>query len=90
MEYDQIAANIVAEIRDLKAENERQRAEIEALKYSLELDEELIGMIQRIIGVLNNRPVPNAALRGAEPASSAERPLEGTVMPRNEAENEHG
>jgi hypothetical protein len=24
---------------------------------------------------------PNAALRGAEPASSAERPLEGTVMP---------
>ena len=25
---------------------------------------------------------PNVALRGAEPASSAERPLEGTVMPR--------
>ena len=28
--------------------------------------------------------VPNAALRGAEPASSAERPLEGTVMRKEE------
>lgn len=28
--------------------------------------------------------VANAALRGAEPASSAERPLEGTVMRKGE------
>lgn len=33
--------------------------EIEALRYSLHLDEELIGMIQQIISRLNNRPVPN-------------------------------
>lgn len=31
--------------------------EMKALKYSLQLDEELIGMIQKIITVLNNRPV---------------------------------
>lgn len=30
--------------------------EMKALKYSLQLDEELIGMIQKIITVLNNRP----------------------------------
>ena len=33
--------------------------EIEALRYSLRLDEELIGMIQKIISRLNNRPEPN-------------------------------
>ena len=36
--------------------------EIKALKYSLQLDEELIGMIQKIITVLNNRPVPNMCI----------------------------
>lgn len=34
--------------------------EIEALRYSLRLDEDLIGMIQKIISRLNNRPTPNA------------------------------
>lgn len=34
--------------------------EIEALRYSLRLDDELIGMIQQIISRLNNRPMPNA------------------------------
>jgi hypothetical protein len=33
--------------------------EIEALRYSLRLDEELIGMIQKIISRINNRPMPN-------------------------------
>lgn len=33
--------------------------EMKALKYSLQLDEELIGMVQKIITVLNSRPVPN-------------------------------
>ncbi len=33
--------------------------ELEALRYSLRLDEELIGMIQQIISRLNNRPMPN-------------------------------
>jgi hypothetical protein len=33
--------------------------EIEALRYSLRLDEDLIGMIQTIISRLNNRPMPN-------------------------------
>ncbi|WP_294252193.1 hypothetical protein [Propionivibrio sp.] len=33
--------------------------EIEALRYSLRLDEELIGMIQKIISSLNSRPMPN-------------------------------
>ena len=46
-------------IDDMAAEIERLRAENEALKYSLQLDEELIGMIQKIISALNCRPVPN-------------------------------
>jgi hypothetical protein len=33
--------------------------EIDALRYSLRLDEELIGMIQKIISRINNRPMPN-------------------------------
>lgn len=33
--------------------------EIEALQYSLRLDEDLIGTIQKIISRLNNRPTPN-------------------------------
>lgn len=36
--------------------------EIEALRYSLRLDEELIGMIQKIISSLNSRPMPNAVV----------------------------
>lgn len=32
-------------------------AELAATQYSLKLNEELIGMIQKIITVLNNRPV---------------------------------
>lgn len=34
---------------DLEEENKRLRAEVAALKYSLQLDEDLIGMIQKII-----------------------------------------
>lgn len=37
---------------------EEAAREIEALRYSLRLDEELIGMIQKIISRLNNRPEP--------------------------------
>ena len=33
--------------------------EIEALRYALRLDEDLIGLIQTIISRLNNRPMPN-------------------------------
>jgi len=40
---------VVAEIKSLEDE-------LEATKYSLRLDEDLIGMIQKIITVLNNRP----------------------------------
>ena len=42
--------------------------EIEALRYSLRLDEELIGMIQQIISRLNNRPIPNAQMPGGREA----------------------
>ena len=38
--------------------------EIEALRYSLRLDEELIGIVQQIISRLNNRPMPNGEVRG--------------------------
>ena len=40
--------------------------EIEALQYSLRLDEELIGKIQQVISVLASRPVvtPNADVTG--------------------------
>lgn len=40
---------VVAEIKSLEDD-------LEATRYSLKLDEELIGMIQKIITVLNNRP----------------------------------
>ena len=43
--------------------------EIEALRYSLRLDEELIGMIQQIISRLNNRPMPNVLADRREPHS---------------------
>lgn len=44
--------------------------EIEALRHSLRLDEELIGMVQQIISRLNNRPMPNAKVSGAGTASA--------------------
>lgn len=37
-------------------EIERLRTEVNALKYSLQLDEDLIGMIQKIIHILSIRP----------------------------------
>lgn len=52
-------------IDDMAAEIERLRAENEALKYSLQLDEELIGMIQKIISALNCRPAPNVEFSGS-------------------------
>jgi hypothetical protein len=42
---------------DAADEIERLRAENAALKYSLQLDEDLIGKIQQIISILASRPV---------------------------------
>lgn len=41
----------------LQKENKELEAKVKALEYSLKLDEDLIGMIQKVITVLNNRPV---------------------------------
>ena len=47
--------------RGVSDETEACATEIAALKYALQLDEDLIGMIQRIIGILSKRPeMPNA------------------------------
>lgn len=56
------------------------------LAMALDYIQELGAMVLN----LADRVTPNAALRGAEPASSAERPLEGTVMPHNGTESRHG
>jgi len=45
-----------AERDALKHDNERLILENKALKYSLQLDEELIGKIQEVISVIANRP----------------------------------
>jgi len=46
---------VVAEIKTLEDD-------LAATRYSLELDEELIGMIQKIITVLNSRPMSQTPL----------------------------
>lgn len=51
------AVRAIATERDaLIADNERLMQETKALKYSLQLDEELIGKVQQIISVIANRP----------------------------------
>lgn len=45
-----------AELAASRAECERLSAENAALKYSLQLDEDLIGKIKQIISVLTSRP----------------------------------
>lgn len=55
--------------------------EIEALRHSLRLDEELIGMVQQIISRLNNRPMPNVEHDRRPAASSQGVRVDGPVGP---------
>lgn len=58
---------VVAHFENVKRKiREQMHTEVAALKYSLQLDEDLIGKIQQVISVLASRPVvtPNAEITG--------------------------
>lgn len=66
---------VIEEVKQLELELAEVYAELRKLSGNVR------GIFDRTVWERAKNANPNAALRGAEPDLSAERPLEGTVMP---------